>query len=149
MQTYFYKIVSKDSNIKDCYVGRTSNFKKRKATHRSRVNSSTPLYKFISSHGGWDCFEMLVFDVVCSDSLEKLQRLEKHYIENYQANLNIHVPGRTIKQYYQDNIEKRKQQMKTYYYENRTKCRELMRKNHLKRQELKKEFERIARENPF
>ena len=58
-------------------------------------------------NGGWDNFEMLVFDVSSSDSNSKIQKLENN-IENYGANLNIHVPGRTVKQYYQDNLEKRK-----------------------------------------
>ena len=149
MQTYFYKIVSKDYNIKDCYVGRTSNFKSRRAVHKSNINNSTLLYKFISSNGGWENWDMLVFEVSTINSKRKLQNLEKQYIENHNATLNIQIPGRTVQQYYQDNLEKRKQQMKTYYYNNKTKCRDLMKKNYKKRQELKKEFERIARENPF
>ena len=31
--THFYKIVCKDLNIKDCYVGHTTNFKNKKYEH--------------------------------------------------------------------------------------------------------------------
>jgi hypothetical protein len=148
MITYFYKIVCKDPSIKDCYVGRTSNFKKRKAVHKNNVckGKGTPLYKCIFSNGGWDNFEMLVFDVSSSDSASKLQKLEKQYIENYGCNLNIHVPGRTIKQYYEDNHDKRKHEMKQYYYNNREKCRDLMKQNYLKR---KSERMELAETVPF
>ena len=149
MLTYFYKIVSKDPNIKDCYVGRTTNFKKRKAVHKSRSNTNTPLYKFISENGGWDCFELLVFDVSGCDSVSKLQRLEKQYIEDYKANLNIHVPGRTTKQYYLDHHDKRKQQMRQYYNTNTEKCKELMKRNYDKKRKVKATPPELAETVPF
>ena len=39
--TYFYKIVCKDLNVTDCYVGHTLNFTKRKCTHKKQQYKST------------------------------------------------------------------------------------------------------------
>ena len=36
--THFYKIVCKDLNIKDCYVGHTTDFTKRKYQHKTACN---------------------------------------------------------------------------------------------------------------
>ena len=36
--TIIYKIVSKDLNIKECYVGHTINFSRRKSVHRACCN---------------------------------------------------------------------------------------------------------------
>ena len=34
-QTHFYKIVCRNTDIKDCYVGHTTDFTKRKNRHKS------------------------------------------------------------------------------------------------------------------
>ncbi len=51
--TIIYKIVCNDINIKDTYVGHTTNFVQRKYAHKQGVNNSksynynSKLYKFI------------------------------------------------------------------------------------------------------
>ena len=58
--TLFYKIVCNDLNIKECYVGHTTSFRKRKTVHKNTCNNpnvechNMPLYKFIRANGGWD-----------------------------------------------------------------------------------------------
>ena len=37
--TIIYKIVCKDVSIKECYVGQTTNFTKRKCSHKSNCKS--------------------------------------------------------------------------------------------------------------
>jgi hypothetical protein len=69
---------------------------------------STFIYQRIINGGNYDnstnftstALDTVVFDVSGSDSVSKLQKLEKQYREDYKANLNIHVHGRTVKQYY-------------------------------------------------
>ena len=39
LKTIIYKIVCKDLNITDFYVGHTTNFIKRKATHKTACNN--------------------------------------------------------------------------------------------------------------
>ena len=65
-KTIIYKIVCNDLNIKDCYVGHTINFIKRKSGHkRTWINEKNKyhnlnIYKFIRENGGWDNWNMLV-----------------------------------------------------------------------------------------
>ena len=37
--THFYKIVSKDLNITDIYIGHTTNFLERKSKHKTTCNN--------------------------------------------------------------------------------------------------------------
>ena len=53
-----YKLVCNDLNVKDCYVGYTTNFKNRKHTHKNTCNNpnvechNMPVHKCIRSNGG-------------------------------------------------------------------------------------------------
>ena len=47
MKTIIYKIYCKDEKIKECYIGRTENFKSRFSQHRGTCNG-----KFITYHNG-------------------------------------------------------------------------------------------------
>jgi predicted GIY-YIG superfamily endonuclease len=38
-KTIFYKIVCNDLNIKECYIGHTTNFRKRKNHHKTVCNN--------------------------------------------------------------------------------------------------------------
>ena len=65
-KTHFYKIVCKDLNIKDCYVGHTTNFKNRKHDHRQKcyqendqIHYNIYLYQFIRENGGFENFDMI------------------------------------------------------------------------------------------
>ena len=40
-KTHFYKIVSNDLSITDCYVGHTTDFKTRKTSHKTQCNNET------------------------------------------------------------------------------------------------------------
>ena len=92
--THFYKIACKDLSIKDCYVGHTLNFTKRKCTHKN--NSINPLnknyhqyvYKFIRDNGGFTNFEMILINTEqCENRLEALSK-ERQYKEQLKATLN-------------------------------------------------------------
>ena len=101
--THFYKIVCKDLNIKDCYVGHTGNFKERKSAHKvghfnandKRYNGRSQhryLYDFIKDNGGWDNFDMILINTeFCNDALDA-RRKEREYIEQLNATLNQTKP---------------------------------------------------------
>ena len=61
-----YKIVCKDKNITEFYIGSTINFNQRKRRHESdstNLNSPNycfPLYMFINVNGGWNNWDMIV-----------------------------------------------------------------------------------------
>jgi len=99
-KTVIYKICSKDITIKDCYIGSTNDFDRRKGEHKRRChnenhkNYNFPVYQFIRSHGGWVNWSMIPVEVynTCSNKLQKLIR-ERYYFEQLNVTLNGNVPG--------------------------------------------------------
>ena len=54
--TVIYKIVCKDLNIKDLYVGSTTDFIRRKSMHKFNCNKNAcnyKIYEIIRKNGGW------------------------------------------------------------------------------------------------
>ena len=112
-KTQFYKIVCKDLNISDCYVGHTTDFTKRKSYHRlACLNESNkyyhlPLYKFIRENGSWENWEMiLISEKPCENSLQA-RSIEREYYEELKSSLNDRIPVRTT--------EEKKQLSKEYH----------------------------------
>jgi hypothetical protein len=111
-KTIFYKIICNDKNIKDCYIGHTTNFIRRKSAHKCRCNNENDkqynynVYKFIRDNGGWCNWSMIIIEEIQFDN--KLDALcqEKKYIEEYKAILNKVIPTR-IKQEYKLSTRKR------------------------------------------
>ena len=92
--TIIYKIVCNDINIKDTYVGHTTNFVQRKHAHKQGVNNpkysnySCKLYKFIRNHGGWNNWSMIIVAFKnCNNNYEACA-LEHEYYKLLNANLN-------------------------------------------------------------
>ena len=123
--THFYKIVCNDLNIKDCYVGHTTNFKTRKCNHRLNTTShiakinNARLYTFIRANGGWENFDMVLIETrTCENGLEAC-KIERTYMEDLQATLNSVIPSRTPQEHYQDNKERIAERVKEYYNNNK------------------------------
>jgi hypothetical protein len=102
-KTMTYKIVSNDLNIRDCYVGSTTEFTKRKYNHKSictNINSkhyNLKVYQFIRDNGNWVNWSMILIEMYpCVNHLECLQR-ERYWCEHLNATLNSAVPSRTKK----------------------------------------------------
>jgi hypothetical protein len=148
-----YKIVCKNPNIKELYVGSTTEFIKRKNKHKSDCNCLTSkgynfyIYQFIRENGGWNNWQMIEIEKYpCKDSLDAKKR-ERYLLETLQASLNMVKPSRTIKEYYieyqqnnkeelikkrqiynETNREKRISNNKEYYIENLDKIKEYQKK---------------------
>ena len=122
-KTIIYKLVCKDINITDIYIGHTTNFTKRKNQHKSNCNNPNSknynlfVYKFIRDNGNfnnWDMIEIEKYN--CIDRLEASKR-ERHWVEELKSTLNKQMPSRTPKearQYYKEQnkdklIEKHKE----------------------------------------
>jgi hypothetical protein len=88
--TLIYKIVCKNLDVKDIYVGHTTNFTKRKNQHKINYNKeyNCKLYRTIQDNGGWNNWVMIeIKRFPCNDSNEAKAR-ERFYIEHLNANLN-------------------------------------------------------------
>jgi hypothetical protein len=110
--TVIYKIVCDDLNIKDVYVGHTTNFSKRKISHKSACNNINGksyhlnVYQCIRYNQGWDNWSMIEIEKYkCNDKYEACKR-ERHFIESLKATLNQNIPSRTDLEYRIDNKDK-------------------------------------------
>ena len=120
-KTIIYKIVCKDVNIKDFYIGSTTNFTNRKRQHKNiaindTVKSHYYVYVFINQNGGWDNFDMIEVEKYnASDHNDALKR-ERYWLEELNATLNAKIPSRDKEEYRKkwrkDNPEKNKEQIK-------------------------------------
>lgn len=151
-KTLIYKIVSKNLNITDCYVGNTINFRQRKSQHKSRCYNknckafNSNIYKFIRENEGWSNWEMIEIEKYpCSDKREAEARERTHY-ELLNSNLNSNKPFTTddekkeyynnkAKNFYVNNKEKKLNYQKQYYQKNKKKIKEQKKKIYYKNKE--------------
>jgi hypothetical protein len=96
--TSIYRIVCKNLEIKDCYVGSTTDFKSRTYDHKSCCNNENDLnynyyvYRFIRLNGGWENWTIVLIEQYKAlDKLDKLKR-ERYWLEFYNATLNTFLP---------------------------------------------------------
>ena len=134
--TVIYKIVCNDLNITDCYVGHTTNFRHRKASHKHICSNdehkdyNIKLYKSIRQNGGWNNWTMIEIEKFpCNDSNEAHAR-ERYYYELLNATNNTNCPNRSvnewqginkekIKQYIENNKERFQALQAKYYQDNK------------------------------
>ena len=115
-----YKIVCNDLTIHDCYIGHTTDFTKRKRTHKcyalseGKRDSNYKIYETIRSNGGWDNWTMVeVEKYPCIDSNEAGAR-ERYWYEQLGANLNTQVPNRSKSEHSKYYTEKNRDKIKEY-----------------------------------
>jgi len=104
-QSHIYKLCCKDTDIKEIYIGSTTNFTRRKCRHKSdchNINSKQhnyKVYQFIREHDGFQNWDMvLIENVNCNTKLE-LHKIERKFIEELQPSLNKQLPLRTHEEY--------------------------------------------------
>lgn len=119
-----YKIVCKNPEIKDVYVGHTTNFRSRKNQHKTVCNNEKSksynfkIYKSIRDNEGWENYSMIQIELYeCETKLEARAR-ENYWCETLNANLNTHIPNQTRKEYYEKNKEKDNLTSKEYRLNN-------------------------------
>ena len=144
-----YKICCLDTEIKGCYVGSTTNFRRRKNNHKSICNNEKSkdynlyVYRFIRDTGGWENWDVVILEEVCCENKKELIQKEREWIERLEASLNMCIPNRSkkerMKEYREKNKEHIKEQKKKYYEKNKDKIKELYEKNKEKINEKKKE----------
>jgi hypothetical protein len=151
-KTIFYRIVCNDLNIKDCYIGQTTNFINRKRHHKNNCNnellkrSNFKVYKFIRENGGWDNWSMIMIEQISCEDFNEACKLERKFIEEYNATLNNNIPSRTVKEYYKkyynENKDEINEKIKLYYENNKDKVKERKKQYDEKNKDKKKEYAR-------
>ena len=96
--TLFYMIFCKDTNIKDLYIGHTTNFIQRKHAHKQSctniksANYQCKLYSVIRDNGGWDNWKMQIIAFHECEDIMAAKKYEQKYFEDYDATLNSIEP---------------------------------------------------------
>ena len=144
-----YKIVCKDLDVKECYIGSTTDFRKRKYAHKTNCNSVKSrqyylnVYQFIRDNGGWDNWDMILIEKYSCDCKLELLKRERYWIEYLSASLNKNIPSHSQKEsqkkwndknkdkiieyqkiYNEDNNERILQRKKKYREANKDKLKE-------------------------
>mgnify|MGYP003652531592 CR=1 FL=1 len=130
-----YKLCCKDTNIKEVYIGSTTNFTRRKHNHKSScINEknkkyNNKKYEFIRNNGGWENWDMVLIEKVnCNDKLE-LHKIERDHIEKFNSFLNCNSPiinKKEILEYKKEYREKNRNKILEYREKNRE---EILKKN--------------------
>ena len=96
--TIIYQIACKDVNVKDVYIGHTTNFVQRKHAHKQSctndksANYNCKLYNVIRNNGGWSNWKMVIITFLnCHDHYEARQK-EQEYFISLHATLNSIEP---------------------------------------------------------
>lgn len=94
-----YMIACKDPNIKDFYIGYSTDYRNRIINHKYNTDNrnskkyNIKVYEFIRKNGGWDNWKSYLIDEGC-DSWK-----EKYYYELLHPTLNTNHCGLTMKEY--------------------------------------------------
>lgn len=111
-----YKIYCKDDEIKDLYVGRSTNYYMRQLQHKQscKKQHTQYLYTVINATGGWGKWDIeIIEEYPCLNSVEANDR-EQYWINELQASLNVQIKFDNT-----HNIEYKKE----WYFKNREKIR--------------------------
>ena len=137
-KTTIYKVVCKDLDVVELYVGHTTNFVSREKGHKSCCKKSDfKVYQFIREHGGFENWLMLQVEIFPCLNRREAEVRERYWCETLKASLNSQLPTRTAKEYrdanadkikeYRDaNVDKLKEIHKEYYIANTDKLKAKM-----------------------
>ena len=84
---FVYKLVCKDVNATEVYVGSSVSLRNRRANHKScstRENNKAynlPVYQYIRENGGWQNWELLVIERLEFEFRFELQDRERFHME--------------------------------------------------------------------
>lgn len=115
-----YKLCCKDINVKDIYVGSTTNFNRRKQKHKQMVEYgfkkdgeyNTKVYNFIRDNGDWDNWQMIQIEQYSATNKRDLEKRERYWLEKLKATLNTNKPFTTNDE--KNNYYKKRKQNKIY-----------------------------------
>jgi hypothetical protein len=115
-----------------CYVGSTSNFVKRKATHKNACNDEKSKeynqlkYRTMRENGGWEHFKMVVIKEYPCNTRTELDIEEEKCRKELQAILNSHRCHITD----EERKEQNKENKKKYYEEHKEQLKDYNKEYH-------------------
>ena len=107
-KSLIYKIVCKDTSVREIYVGHTTNYRIRYNCHKSWGNNvksskyNLKVYKYIREHGGWDNWEMVELYKYPCNSKKEIIAEERRAYDRFNAKLNTFKPNRSKEEYFID-----------------------------------------------
>ena len=141
-KTVIYKIVCNDLEIKDIYVGSTSNFRNRKYGRKTSCcndkdkHYNLKVYTTIRANGGFDNWIMLEIEKYpCQDGDEARAR-ERFWYEELEAKMNTLSPTLNVekrKEYFKKYAEEHREERKKYEAEHREKRNQQERERYAKK----------------
>ncbi len=121
-----------------CYIGMTNNIKTRMRLHNSACNNKykkhIKLYDFLNTYNLQDNIKYLILEELQTDDPNEAKKMERYYIELIKPNLNVSMPLRSHKEYFNENKnniyfrrniknigkrEKNRQKSTEYYHKNK------------------------------
>ena len=157
-KTIIYKLVHKeDFNNENIYIGFTTDFTRRKTSHRNSCNNeknknhNEKKYQYIRGNGGWNEWNMVLIERHnCNDGNEARAR-EEYWRCQFNAQLNTFRASRTDEQDKEIRKEYQKEYSKEHYEQNKNKLldyvKEYYEANKEKRLDYAKEYREQNKDN--
>ena len=139
-----YKIICDETE--KIYIGSTvqsltKRFQKHKSHHISWKNGKynyISIFKMFDEYGKQNCNIELIENYPC-DNKKVLELREAYFIRNNNC-YNKYIPGRTLKEYYEVNKKKIKEDQKKYYENNKEKYKDTKKKYYEDNKEVRKKY---------
>ena len=136
-RTQIYRIVCNDLKLNELYIGSTTDFRKRKSTHKKSCNNENrkgynyKIYQIIRLNGGWENWKMILIESYpCADGLEARRR-ERYWYDELNPTMNTFLPYTTEEEkreyqieYREKNKDKLAKNKKEYSQSNKEKIAE-------------------------
>ena len=142
-----YMLRHKDDNeLENIYVGSTTNFKGRKASHKGRCNNPNnekhhyKIYQYIRENDGWENWVMKPIENYPCNTLTELLAREDVVMLEYANRLNEKRASRKQKEYRKDNKEHIQELHKKYRDDNKEVLEEYHKEYRKKNGEKNKEY---------
>ena len=136
-KTVLYKLVHFDDlNDENIYVGYCTNITQRRHCHKKACCNPDDKsynhykYQFIRENGGWDQWEMILIEKYPCDDVDQAIARERYWKRELNATLNTNEPGRTQKEWREDNKEKIAEYKKEYRKNNKEEIAEKQKQWH-------------------
>ena len=151
-KTIIYHFFCKDKNITDTYVGHTTNFTERKASHKRTCCNETnkdynrKLYQIMRENGGWENWNMIPLEEYPCENITQAIIKEQEWLEKLEAKLNdvraytsYEQKLKNMREYYDEHKDEIKIWNKKYIEENKEIIAE---RNHNRYEKNKEEIQR-------